>query len=190
MATGDDELLARCRQGDEAAWYELVHRYHRLVRSIALSYGLRGDDVDEVVQVVFEILVAQLDRFHADTRLAPWLATVSRRHVWRTLEQRRREVVTQDAGAERSHRDVDDHLARGIERDWLRTGLAELGPRCRSLLEALYLHGERPYSEIAEELDMPVGSIGPTRARCLEHLRRALDVARPVALPTNEGGVA
>lgn len=177
METDDDRLLERCRRGDREAWSELVHRYHRLVRSIAISYGLRNDDVDEVVQVVFAILVKQLDRFRAETRLAPWLGSVTRRHVWRVLEHRRRELVVEDAGSGRSHRDVDDTVERHAEQEWLRAGLSMLPARCRTLLEALYLRGERPYTEVADELGIPVGSIGPTRARCLERLRGMLAAA-------------
>lgn len=179
VATDDDELLDSCRRGDRQAWEDLVGRYHRLVRSIALSYGLRGDDVDEVVQVVFAIVVKQLDRFHAGTHLAPWLATVSRRHVWRLLEHRWRELVTDDAGRGHSHRDVDDHADVLADQEWLRSGLVKLTPRCRALLESLYLRGERPYTEIAAELGIPIGSIGPTRARCLEDLRRSLVATSP-----------
>ena len=177
VATDDDALLESCRRGDRQAWHDLVHRYHRLARAIAISYGLRGDDVDDVVQVVFSVLVKHLDRFHPDTRLAPWLSTVARRHVWRTLENRRRELVSVDAGRNVVHHDVDDQMDRRADSDWLRTGLAQLSPRCRALLEALYLYGERPYTDVAHELGIPIGSIGPTRARCLDHLRRSLTAA-------------
>lgn len=173
MATDDDRLLADCRLGDRAAWQLLVERYHRLVRSVARSYGLRGDDVDEIVQLVFSILVKQLESFRPDTRLAPWMSTVTRRHVWRLLEQRRRERVADHLG-EASHRDVDEHADRAAEAEWLRAGMELLPPRCRLLLEALYWGGARPYAEVAAQLGIPIGSIGPTRARCLDQLRQLL----------------
>lgn len=173
----DDELLAACGRGDADAWRHLVEQHHRLVRSIAHSYGLYGDDSDEVVQVVFSVLVKQVDRFHPGTRLASWIGVVTRRHVWRILASRRREVVTEDAGSDRSHRDPDDIGQRSEDAAWLRDGLAKLPPRCRALLEALYLRGEATYADIAAELEMPLGSIGPTRARCLDRLRHLLEAA-------------
>ena len=174
VATDDDALLDACRRGDQGAWAELFQRYHRLVRSIAISYGLRDDDVEEVVQIVFTIVLRQLDRFRPDTRLAAWLSSVTRRHVWRVLEQRRREFAVADADPWSSHRDVEEAADRDAERDWLRAGLAALPAGCRRLLEALYLRGERSYADVARELGMPIGSIGPTRARCLERLRTVL----------------
>ena len=116
VATDDDALLGACRRGDRDAWAELFQRYHRLVRSIAISYGLRDDDVEEVVQIVFTIVVRQLDRFRPDTRLAAWLSSVTRRHVWRVLEQRRREFAVADADPWSSHRDVDEAADRDAER--------------------------------------------------------------------------
>jgi RNA polymerase sigma factor (sigma-70 family) len=179
VATDDDALLEACRRGDRAAWSELFGRYHRLVRAIAGSYGLRGDDADEVVQLVFTIVFNQLDRFRPGTRMPAWLSSVTRRHVWRMLESRRRELVVADAGAQLSHRDVDETVDRDASRDWLLAGLARLPAGCRRLLEALYLRGPRSYAEVAEELDIPVGSIGPTRSRCLERLRRLLVADAP-----------
>ena len=91
------------------------------------------------------------------------------------LERQRRERAVIDAAVEGSHRDVDEAVDRNASAEWVRAALAALPARCRGLREALYLQGERPYAEVADELGMPVGSIGPTRARCLERLRQALD---------------
>jgi RNA polymerase sigma factor (sigma-70 family) len=90
------------------------------------------------------------------------------------LERRRREVVSAEAGSLVSHRNVDEAADRDADRDWLQAALMQLPSRCRRLLEALYLRGECSYAEVAEELGIPVGSIGPTRARCLERLRALL----------------
>ena len=123
-----------------------------------------------------------LGRLRADTRLAPWLSTVARRHTWRVLERRRRERLAtrgdDDVAAGLAHDDVGDHAASSADAEWLRSGLQRLSPRCRALLEALYLRGEIAYVDIAEELGMPIGSIGPTRARCLAKLRDLLDADR------------
>jgi len=171
----DDELLAGCRAGDDAVWAELVRRYERLVRAIPRAYGLGTADVDEIAQITFSILVQSLDRLRPDSRLAPWLSTVARRHTWRLLEARRREPVM----------DIDDRMTGGddnvavsagqsADMAWVRHGLRLLPSRCRALLEALYLTGELSYADIASDLGIPIGSIGPTRARCLERLRTIL----------------
>ncbi|MBA3982871.1 MAG: sigma-70 family RNA polymerase sigma factor [Acidimicrobiia bacterium] len=171
----DDELLAGCRAGDAAVWEELVRRYERLVRSIPRAYGLGTTDIEEIAQMTFSVLVQSLDRLRPDSRLAPWLSTVARRHTWRLLEARRREPVM----------DIDDRVAGSVDNvavsagqaadvTWVRDGLRLLPSRCRVLLEALYLAGERSYADIANDLGIPIGSIGPTRARCLERLRTIL----------------
>ncbi len=178
----DDDLVAACLSGDVGAWAEVVERYERLVRSIPRAYGLGSHDVDEITQLTFTILVQSLGRLRPDTRLAPWLSTVARRHTWRVLERRRREPLARDddgdVAAGLAHDEVRDHATAAADAEWLRAGLQRLSPRCRTLLEALYLRGEVAYVDIAEELGMPIGSIGPTRARCLAKLRALLDDVR------------
>lgn len=176
----DAELIAQCRAGSEAGWHEVHRRYHRLVRSIASSYGLRGPDVDDIEQLTFMILQSSLERLRPDSRLAPWLSTVARRHTWRVLERRRREAVQDDleAAATRTRvtADVDAGVLRAAEDAALRAALVQLPAKYRLLLEVLYLRGEEPsYAEVSAELGIPIGSIGPTRARCLQKLREILE---------------
>jgi RNA polymerase sigma factor (sigma-70 family) len=173
----DDDLVAACLRGETDAWSEVLERYGRLVRSIPRAYGLGREDVDEVTQLTFTILVQSLPRLRADTRLAPWLSTVARRHTWRLLEARRREVATDVADVVPPHDDVRRDADLRADAEWLRAGLQRLSSRCRQLLEALYLHGEVGYVDVAADLGMPIGSIGPTRARCLQHLRTLLDAS-------------
>lgn len=175
LSVHDDELLAGCRAGDAAVWAELVGRYERLVRSIPRAYGLGATDVEEIAQMTFSVLVQSLDRLRPDSRLAPWLSTVARRHTWRLLEARRREPVMDiDDRRAPSYDNVAVSATRAGDAAWVRDGLRLLPSRCRVLLEALYLDGERSYADIAGDLEIPIGSIGPTRARCLEHLRSIL----------------
>lgn len=175
----DDDLVVACRAGDPAAWAEVVRRYQALVRSIPRAYGLRGDDIAEVTQLTFSILVQSLDRLRPGTTLAPWLSTVARRHTWRLLEARRREAATELTETSLTHDAVRVHGERHADAEWLQAAMRELPPRCRSLLEALYLRGEAAYTEISAELGIPIGSIGPTRSRCLEKLRAALVATAP-----------
>lgn len=169
----DDELLAACRRGDEAAWAEVVRRYERLVRSVALANGLPHDRTDDLTQLVFSILIDRLDSFRPNSRLAPWLSTVARRQTWRMVKARMREAPVEEVSEEAPvGPGADDRMA---DAEWIRAGLERLPVRCRQLLEALYLWDSEPnYEQIAEALDMPIGSIGPTRKRCLDRLRAIL----------------
>jgi RNA polymerase sigma factor (sigma-70 family) len=169
----DDELIAACRRGDAEAWGEIVRRYERLVLAIARGYGLDTHAAADVAQTSFTILVQSLDRLRPETRLAPWLATVARRQTWRAVHGRSREPVVEmvDRHVVSDRSAIDDRT----DIAWLAGGLARLGSRCRQLLEALYLRVDEPsYAQISAELAMPIGSIGPTRARCLAKLRALL----------------
>jgi RNA polymerase sigma factor (sigma-70 family) len=179
MAT-DEELLAACRDGSPDAWVAVHRRYHRLVRSIARAYGLRTHDEEEVVQIVFGVLHQSVHRLRPDSRLAPWLSTVARRHTWRLVEKRRREAPTLIDEQGLVHDDVRLTADRHADDDWLREGLRQLPARSRALIEMLFLREDEPsYAQISDELGIPVGSIGPTRARCLDHLRALLESTQP-----------
>ncbi len=173
----DRDLLRACQAGDARAWERLLDQYERLVFSIPLNYGLTADDAADITQLTFTILLQSLDTLPEDIRLAPWLATVARRHTWRLLARHHRESVNsdQDIAANEALGGVVDHQEQWELIEWLNQGLNSLDERCRQLLLALYFDIERPsYSQVAERLNMPLGSVGPTRARCLEQMRRLL----------------
>lgn len=167
---GDGSLLESCRTGDDRAWRLLVDRYVRLVYSIPLNFGLSPSDADDVTQSTFAILMGSLGSIESEDRLGAWLATVARRQTWRHVERQRREApVDEPVGPS-----VDEATAtsRVEDMEWLHQGLDRLDDRCARLLLALYFAPEpRPYTEVAAELGLPVGSIGPTRGRCLDKLR-------------------
>jgi RNA polymerase sigma factor (sigma-70 family) len=180
-------LLDRCRTGDDAAWGELVRRYERLIYSLAVRQGLRGDDASDVTQTVFEALFRSLPKLRDDHKVTSWLVAVTQRQAWRIRQSASRETptaslsageggaggepaapVTAAAGAE----DATTLLDQGI---WLVDAINSLQEPCRSLLISLYFDPSEPsYAEVAVRLRRPLGSIGPTRARCLESLRRLL----------------
>jgi len=176
----DRDLIRACRAGDARAWERLLNKYERLVFSISLNYGLTTDDAADVTQITFTILLQNLDTLPDDIRLSPWLATVARRHTWRLLAQNRREAVNPDedlAGNEALGGIVDNRERQELA-EWLYQGLSLLDERCRQLLLALYFDAEGPsYAEVADHMKMPIGSIGPTRARCLEQMRQSLHTA-------------
>lgn len=173
----DQELIQACRNGDAQAWEQVLERYERLVYSIPLFYGLPGEDAADLVQITFTILLQSLDNLQEDTRLGAWLSTVARRHTWRLLERRRREQAAPDEDLAEMEwvGSVDEHPEHWERVEWITAGLNRLSDRCRELLLALYFDPLEPsYEEVAMRLSMPVGSIGPTRARCLERLKKHL----------------
>ena len=180
--SSDRDLILRCRQGSAGAWHQMLNKYERLVYSIPLRYGLSRDDAADVAQITFTILIQSLDNLAEDSRLGPWLVTVARRHTWRLLDRKRRESASEHlevADVAESAVLLGKSDADSIEHwelsQWLETALSKLGDRCRELLLALYFQPERSsYAEVAADLDMPIGSIGPSRARCLRSLRQAL----------------
>ncbi len=176
----DDDLIRACRQGDVHAWQTVVNKYKRLVFSIPLNYGLSHEDAADVTQITFTIMFESLDQFYADARLAPWLATVARRHSWRVMERYRRERIKDDVDLEQdliteidlTQKEEMDNLAL---LEWLDEGFAQLDDRCRKLLLSLYFSPEKPtYAEVATRLDMPTSSVSPIRARCLKRLKKLL----------------
>ena len=180
----DDALLERCRAGDAAAWDALVARYRRLVWSVIVQHRLRDEDAEDAFQQVFAALVANIDSVRDEAGLASWLGTTARRLCWRNSARTRRNdavrsldapVGSSDSDAPRldpaDPNDTVAQVALGRDRLLVREGLERLGGKCRDLLEALFgATGEPNYALISERLGIRVGSIGPTRARCLEKL--------------------
>lgn len=174
-----DRLLERCRGGERDAWAELVSRFEALVYSIPRRLGLGEDDAGDVFQATFVALYGHLDRIGFGAALPRWLSTTAARESYRLLRLRRPQdpdlgdlehlLADEEAGAEQIATQTE-------EAERVHAGVDRLPSRCRDLLRALFFAGEDPaYDEIAEKLGMPRGAIGPTRARCLEKLRKILD---------------
>jgi RNA polymerase sigma factor (sigma-70 family) len=177
--SSDDELLRRCREGDDDAWEQVLEKYQRLIYSIPLNFGLGSEDAADIFQQTFMSLVEHLERLRPDSNLGAWLATVARRHALHRLRKRKREQLGADGDIGESEEyqasaAVDASL-RFEQVQIIDEGLNQIGRRCRDLLLALYFDPRQPsYEEIAERLNIAVGSIGPTRGRCLERLREIL----------------
>lgn len=182
MYGSDRDLLLACRARDRGAWRSLLGKYERLVYSIPLRYGLPREDAADVAQLTFTALIQNIDDLPEDSRLGGWLSTVAKRHTWKLLDRARRERATERLeGAELSENALllgktdTESIEHWELTEWLEGGLAKLESPCRELLLALYFRPDRPsYAEVSAELGMPVGSIGPTRARCLKRLQEAL----------------
>jgi RNA polymerase sigma factor (sigma-70 family) len=180
----DHDLICACRAGDARAWERLLDKYERLVFSISLNYDLTTDDAADVTQITFTILLQNLNTLPDGIHLASWLATVARRHMWRLLARNRREAVNpkEDLAGSETLGGIVDPSERWELAEWLNYGLSTLDERCRRLLLALYFDAEQPsYAQVADHLKMPVGSIGPTRARCLEQMKQNMRTAESPA---------
>lgn len=179
----DEQLINACRSGDEKGWESLISRYERLVYTIPARYGLTPTEVDDVFQSVWLSLMKNLDRLREPDRISAWLVTTARRECWerrrgadyeRTVTTSFDSVLTDKAGNELQ---PDEVVELFREQQLMRQALEELDERCHKLLWMLYYDATVPsYADVAERLDMPIGSIGPLRARCLKKLRAILSV--------------
>ena len=168
-------LVHAAARGDSAAWQALVDRFGGLVWSIARANGLDRIDAADVVQTVWLRLVDNLHRLREPGRVRAWLASTARHESIRVSRQRQRSVPTDDLGVFDRSTGADDDPARAMlrrERDAALRGLvADLPDRCQDLLGLLMADPAMSYADVATGLGVPVGSIGPTRQRCLRTLR-------------------
>lgn len=165
------DVTSAVRSGSREAWNELLSRFERLVFAIAYREGLSIADAADVTQATFEELLKQLDRIRDDDRISSWLITVARRQAWRVNADRQREIPD-DNVVQTADEDAINPISDHNTLLWTMDGLSKLDQRCRDLLMLLYFDPQRPsYAELANRLGRPVGSIGPTRARCLQRLR-------------------
>jgi RNA polymerase sigma factor (sigma-70 family) len=170
---GNDELLAAALRGEREAWNSLVERFNRLVWAVARSFEMPASDTADLSQTVWLRLVEHMDQIKEPERLGSWLATTTRREGIKLLRKRSREIPDEHR-EEQSDLGMDgpeEHALVADEYAQLRDALAKLPERCRRLLRVIAASDEANYSEVAAALDMPMGSIGPTRSRCLERLR-------------------
>jgi RNA polymerase sigma factor (sigma-70 family) len=174
------ELVDRASAGDSGAWDELVDRFSGMVWAVARGHGLSSADAADVSQTTWLRLVEHLDRIREPDRVGAWLATTARHESMRVAKSASRTVLTSDDTViDLRAVDVEDELPfLTSERDaQLWAFFRRLPTRCQVLLRLLVADEPLSYRDLGEALEMPVGSIGPTRARCLEHLRRLADEA-------------
>lgn len=193
LASWDDaQLVAACRRGEAAAWPVLVKRFERLIFTVPRRAGLSAEQAADVFQTVFMRLHEHIDGLAQPDRLQAWLVTTARRETLRLLREGQRTVALaslpaagddgSEAEAVEALVDPDPLPADLLEdlqlRHLVRLALERLAEPCRSLLDLLYCRDEPlPYAEISQQLGMPTGSIGPTRARCLGKLRLLMEAA-------------
>jgi len=193
MGEDPSALLAAAAAGDSSAWNILVDQYTGLLWSIARGYRMSTADSADAVQTTWLRLVEHLDRIEDPSRLPGWLATTVRRECLRLLRRGKREQpafdddglpdVVDDAPA------LDAALLDSERDAALWRAMSQMPERCRRLLRVLMASPPPAYAEVAAALEMPIGSIGPTRQRCLERLRDIAEADGTLVDPAaGEGG--
>ena len=170
-------LVTRAAGGDQDAWYELVDRYAPLVYTICTRYRLSNHDIEDVGQNVWLLLVEQLGKLREPAALPGWLATTTARECLRVVtavhKSERLGTGLDDSVLFVDDAVIDEEILMAERNAALRAAFAELPSRCQQLLSMLISDPPHSYADIHAELGLPVGSIGPQRARCLDRLRQS-----------------
>jgi RNA polymerase sigma factor (sigma-70 family) len=173
-----EALLVAAAAGSHSAWDEIVARYTNLLWAIGRTHRLDASAINDVIQTTWLRLIENLDRIHNPERLAGWLATTARRECLALLQHAGREAVTWDIDMLSEVGDVVpplDHNLLVNERDAvLWTCFRRLSERCQGFLRVLTSVDRSSYAEVSAAFGVPVGSIGPTRMRCLDRLRELI----------------
>ena len=181
----DRELIIACLDGDSSAWEALIARYQRLIYSIPMKSRLLPDDAADVFQSVCLKLYEKLSTLRDHERVSSWLITTTTREVWRVAARNRREAAPTGTDNEEdtdvlsriaSAGPLADEQRESLEQQQaVRQAVEALPERCRNLVTMLfYEKDDLSYADIARKMNMPVPSVGPTRARCLEKLKKLL----------------
>ena len=182
----DRELVAACLDGDAAAWEALILRYKRLIYSIPIKNGFSVVDASDVFQSVCVLLLERLPSLRDHNKISSWLMTTTTRECWRVAAQWKRESAASTHDAE-TGRDRMSEIASGEllsdelqalleQQHTVRHAVATLPERCQKLISMLFYDKDEPsYVDIARRMRIPVSSVGPTRARCLEKLKKELE---------------
>ncbi|MDX2180960.1 MAG: sigma-70 family RNA polymerase sigma factor [Bryobacteraceae bacterium] len=178
MASDDRALVAACLAEEPGAWEALIQKYKRLIYSVPMRYRFSPDDAADIFQAVCIDLYRELPRLREVDALRGWLARVAANkcfHRRQALGREPAELDDQRAVSIESEEDVAETAER-LEREQLvREAVDGLETRCRKMIRMLFFEDPpRPYDEVAKSVGLAIGSIGFTRAKCLERLARAL----------------
>ena len=171
------ELVQAAAGGEQAAWERLVDEYSGLVWSVIRGCGLYGPEGADVSQTVWLRFVEHVGRLREAERAGAWLATTARHECFRVLRRSGRQVVTAEVPEVEVADEADQVVASLVaadDRSAVLDALERVPDRCRELLRLMASEPPLTYDEIAAVLGVPRGWIGPTRGRCIDHLRRIL----------------
>jgi RNA polymerase sigma factor (sigma-70 family) len=177
VVQSDAQLVARCREGDDDAWRELVERFSRYVYAIAVqAFRLPPSDAEDVFQEVFARAYENLHKLRDDNAIRPWLAQLTRRLCLDSIRVSSREQPEESLEPQ----EVDDTIAKLDEALVVNEALATLPDNCREILDRFFARDES-YRHIGDALDLPAGTIASRISRCLVKLRGELEGRKPAA---------
>jgi RNA polymerase sigma factor (sigma-70 family) len=175
----DTRLVKECLSGNEAAWAQLIDKYKALIYSIPIKYNLPPQEAADVFQATCVELLVRLPELREPRALPKWLMQVAHHECYRVkrLSQRVISRDTEENPPEPESPPIAESLVQQAQEDqMLREAMATLTPQCRRLVQMLFFESpSRPYAEAAVELGLALGSIGFTRQKCIERLRRQLE---------------
>jgi RNA polymerase sigma factor (sigma-70 family) len=175
------QLVRRAASGDRVAWERLVDQYSRLIWAMTRDFKLAESDAADVVQATWLRLLENIDRIQYPERVGSWLATTARHECLRHVAAGKRIMLVHDddafSGPAGHQPDVDERLLADERAKAVREALSKLPSRSQRLLELLMADPPVSYTEISDQLGLPIGSIGPTRGRCLERLKLLLQAS-------------
>ena len=174
----DTRLVRECLSGSEQAWSLLIEKYKALIYSIPVRYGLPPHEAADVFQATCMELLTRLPQLREPDALPKWLMQVAHHQCYRWKRQSQR-MVSRDSQPDLPEAETpaiaESLVQQTQEEQMLREAMGVLAPKCRRLIELLFFETpSRPYSEVASELGLAVGSIGFTRQKCIDRLRRRL----------------
>jgi RNA polymerase sigma factor (sigma-70 family) len=177
-AWSDERLVGECLSGKEEAWSLLIERYKALIYSIPVKYRLPPHEAADVFQATCVELLKRLPELREPRALPKWLMQVAHHQCYRWKQQQQR-LVSRDADPDlpvpETPAIAETLVQQTQEEQMLRGAVAALSPQCRRLVELLFFETPaRPYREVAAELGLAVGSIGFTRQKCMDRLRKHL----------------
>lgn len=172
-------MLLRAAAGEREAWDALVNRFGQMVWAVARSYRLDDAAASDVAQTVWLRLIENIDRIKDPERLPGWLATTCRREALRVLKRSERDIPSDfEYDVEDPSPSLESMLIEDEESREVVAAFREIGEECQQLLRLLAVEPALSYEEIAEATGRPVGSLGPTRGRCVEKLRAEMSRIR------------
>jgi len=179
------ELMGAVGRGSHEAWRQLLDRFNPWILRVARGCGLHHSDAIDVCQTTWLKLFEHLDRIREPERIGAWLAATACHESLHLLRRGRRELLTADhselpdEGPARSCQPTpEDHVLAAEQSRALWQAFRALSAQQQRFLRMLMLEPPVSYREIADATGMRIGSIGPTRARCLERLRATPEIAR------------
>jgi RNA polymerase sigma factor (sigma-70 family) len=174
-------LVRRAADGDRTAWDRLVAQFARLIWSITVEFKLAESDAGDVAQTTWLRLLEHIDRIEYPDRVGSWLAATARNECLRSLAARKRVVLSEHDGEldnTVAHvPEIDERLLADERAQVVRDALSRLPRRWQRMIEMLMADPPASYADISDELGLPIGSIGPTRGRCLARLRVMLQAS-------------